>query len=450
MRLRFSILVVGFCAASALLVAQGRDEATDITQWQDGKRAALAITYDDSTINQFRIGLPLMNERGLVGTFFVITSQIPGSSNMPTFVGRPIMDIVRESATVPTSPANVYERTSMLRYLSVIQRAEELAGARIQPGNLASVDAALEKLRATGKTYTVGAVPYELVRSEESTRPPANQPGGLTWDEFRRAAAQGHELANHTVSHARLSDLDDANMSYETDKARDDLRTRMGEKHTYSIEAPFGIRDEKVRQALTRRFELTRNWVSDADGVFMEGIMRGNNKDVGTSARPYVLWERGPVSNTTLEQMTGWIDKSLQHGTWLVLVIHGIEGIGYEPIPKDRVAAYFDYMKAKSDQMWIATYQDGSKYMRERMGSTVTTRRASDGGLVVTVKHSLDPKVYDLPLTARTTVPAAWTNVRVRQGSTTQTVAAKKEGDRTFVQYRVVADGSAVAINEAR
>ena len=68
-----------------MLVAQATP-ATIVTKWQDGKDAALAITYDDSTINQFRIAVPLMNERGLPGTFFVITSQIPGSRHMPTFV----------------------------------------------------------------------------------------------------------------------------------------------------------------------------------------------------------------------------------------------------------------------------------------------------------------------------------------------------------------------------
>src|SRR4051812_24656365 len=96
-----------------LIVASGVAQApqTEITKWPDGKLAAVAITYDDSTINQFRIALPLMNERGLVSTFFVITGQIPGSRRMPTFVGRPIADILRESATVPTSKENVYERT---------------------------------------------------------------------------------------------------------------------------------------------------------------------------------------------------------------------------------------------------------------------------------------------------------------------------------------------------
>src|SRR6476646_10697901 len=104
-------------ALFVLIVASGGAQApqTEITKWPDGKLAAVAITYDDSTINQFRIALPLMNERRLVGTFFVITAKIPGSRNMPTFVGRPIMDILKESATVPANAAHVYERTYVLR-----------------------------------------------------------------------------------------------------------------------------------------------------------------------------------------------------------------------------------------------------------------------------------------------------------------------------------------------
>src|ERR1051326_7904063 len=107
---------------AAALGAQAVGPSTEITKWPDNRQAAVAITYDDSTINQFRIALPLMNERKLVATFFVITGQIPGSKNMPTFVGRPIMDILKESATVPTNKDNAYERASMISYLAEIQR----------------------------------------------------------------------------------------------------------------------------------------------------------------------------------------------------------------------------------------------------------------------------------------------------------------------------------------
>ena len=235
---------------------------TEITKWPDGKLAAAAITYDDSTINQFRVALPLMNERGLVGTFFVITAQIPGSKNMPTFVGRPIMDILKESATVPTSAANVYERTSVLRYLGEIQRNEIVLATRVQPNNFVVVDAVLAKLRESGQTYAVDAIPYTPVRSEEAGRPAAAGPGGLSWDEMRKVASQGHEIANHAVSHARLPSLDEANILYEVDKAKEELSREMGAKHLFSIEAPYGIDDERVRKVLINRFPLTRNWVS--------------------------------------------------------------------------------------------------------------------------------------------------------------------------------------------
>ena len=447
-------LVVCLLASNTV---SGQGPRTTITKWPDGKQAAISLTYDDSTINQFRVALPLMNERGLPATFFVITGQIPGSKYKPTFVGRPIMDILRESATVPTDKNNGFERASMLRYLAVAQTDPTVlaspfrpnsAGAQINKGDFAAIDAALAKLRETGATYAVGAKPYVPVRSEEAGRPNAAQPGGLTWDEFRKAAAQGHEFANHLVSHAHTPGLDEANILYEAEKAREDLREQLGEKHTFSIESAYGIHDERVGKILIPRFPLTRNWVADSD-EFMEGIMRGDSRDPATAKREYMQWQRGPVTATSLEDMKGWVDKSLANGTWLVLVIHGVEGIGYQPVPAERLRAYFDYLKAEEGRLWVATFQDGAKYARERMRSTVTTKQAGDA-IEVTATHTLDRKLYDLPLTARTTVPADWTSVQVRQGGRTQTASVQREGSESYVQYSIAPNGGAVRLQRAK
>src|SRR5947209_17143012 len=99
---------------------------TDITKWQDGKEACISLTFDDSSINQFRIDMPLLNERRIPGTFFVITNGIQGSKNAPAFVGRPMMEIIRESAQIPTNQQNALERLSLLNYLQTVQRAPEL------------------------------------------------------------------------------------------------------------------------------------------------------------------------------------------------------------------------------------------------------------------------------------------------------------------------------------
>jgi peptidoglycan/xylan/chitin deacetylase (PgdA/CDA1 family) len=434
--------------------AWGQEARTEITKWQDGKQAAISLTYDDSTINQFRIALPLMNERGLVGTFFVITGEIPGSRYRATFVGRPIMDILRESEKVPTNKENALERSSMLRYLGEVQRVEVVlknfrpnsAGGQIAKGIFEPIDATLAALRQTGETYAVGTKPDVPVRSQESGRPPASGTGGLTWDEFRRYAAQGHEFANHLVSHAHTPGLDEPNILYEAEKAREDLREQLGEKHTFSIESAYGIHDERVGRILIPRFPLTRNWVSDD---FMDEILRGDSRDPSQLVKPYVQWQRGPGTKTTLEEMTGWVETSLASGTWLVLVIHGIEGIGYQPIPADRVRAYFDYLKGREDRLWIATFQDAAKYARERMKSTVKARQ-SGSTIEVDLTHSLDPKLYDLPLTARTAVPASWTAVQFRQGNQTRRVPVQRQGDESYVMYRIVPNGGVARLTQVK
>ena len=147
----------------SLVSVSAQEPRTEITKWQDGKLAAVSITFDDSTINQFRIALPMLNERSLPATFFVITGEIPGSEYRPTFVGRPIMEIIRESAKVPTNRDNAYERSSMLRYLGEIQRVEIVlknfrpnsAGALIDKGQFAEFDKVLAMLRETGETYAI-------------------------------------------------------------------------------------------------------------------------------------------------------------------------------------------------------------------------------------------------------------------------------------------------------
>ena len=79
------------------------------------------------------------------------------------------------------------------------------------------------------------------------------------------------------------------------------------------------------------------------------------------------------------------------------------------------------------------------------MKSTVTTRRAGDA-IEVSATHSLDPKLYDLPLTARTTVPPGWTSVQVTQGTVTQKLPVQREGQNSYVMYRVAPNGGLVRL----
>src|SRR6267142_1024054 len=92
---------------------------TEITKWQFGKTGAISITLDDASINQFRQALPIMDTLGLKATFFIIIAQVRNSVIRPQFIGRPIEDIVRETAATPTNQGNFFERASALRFTGI-------------------------------------------------------------------------------------------------------------------------------------------------------------------------------------------------------------------------------------------------------------------------------------------------------------------------------------------
>lgn len=87
--------------------------------------------------------------------------------------------------------------------------------------------------------------------------------------------------------------------------------------------------------------------------------------------------------------------------------------------------------------------------MRERMKSKVDTK-PNGQAIDVTVTHALNPKLYDLPLTARTTVPAQWTSAQFTQGKDTQKVPVRKDAGGSFVQYRITPNAGAARIARAQ
>src|SRR6059058_5845722 len=94
--------------------AVGQFGKTEITKWQYGKNGAVSLTYDDGSINQFRVAVPIMDSFALPATFFIITGDIPGSRYHGTFIGRPTKAIIAETANIPTNKDNFFERASAI------------------------------------------------------------------------------------------------------------------------------------------------------------------------------------------------------------------------------------------------------------------------------------------------------------------------------------------------
>jgi hypothetical protein len=169
---------------------------------------------------------------------------------------------------------------------------------------------------------------------------------------------------------------------------------------------------------------------------FLLELNRSSRETPVNQSIEYVQWQRGATTKTPLPMMKAWVDTTaVQKNIWLVLVIHGIDGIGWEALTSESVDEYFRYIKSKENDLWIATFGDVARYMRERMNSEVKSSE-NKGKITVTLTNSLDKSMYDLPLTLKTVVRPEWKEVIVKQGNESTSILTQKDGNITFVQYQ--------------
>jgi peptidoglycan/xylan/chitin deacetylase (PgdA/CDA1 family) len=430
------VILISGCTTNKTPVGQ-----TSITEWQGGKTGAVSITYDDGIRTQFSAVLPIMEQMHLPGTFFVITGPIIGSHYPSKFIGRPIKDIISSTAKTPTDSDNFFERASAARYLgykgslAYYDRADDYYESGKKDKAYKLMDTLYQKVRS-------GALPHGYDTSMEI----ANEIG-LSWDTLKAYASRGYEIASHTITHEHLAIMNTANMMYELRGSQQDILEHLGPKYTFSAEVPFGIDDPRVMKAALPVYPALRNLMPEP---YMTEINRGDPAQPGASDKEYVQWQRGPVSKTSLNKMESWVDTTLAHNNiWLVLVIHGIDGVGWEPLTHQVVQQYFQFIKDHENKLWVATFQDAAKYMRERMTANLNTQTNNDT-VTISLRDSLDNTVYDVPLTLKTYIPHNWTGAQIQQGNSTQQVKTMADDKGNYVLYNALPNATPIVISEEK
>ena len=436
MKKLFTVLI---CAALVAGCDRGPVGETEITKWQYDKRGAVSITYDDGTVNQFRVAVPIMNRLGLPGTFYINTGTLPGSTYTGKFIGRPIAEIIEEARTVPTGIDNIFERASASRFIPV-EGADDYfsrAGARIDAGRIEEAYAIMDDFYAKvfgGKLKGAKITPA----GGEGEAP-------LTWDMVRTYTAEGHEFSSHMVTHPYVSALDEENMLYELEKSRLEIRDRVDVRSTIAAECPYGTNDDRAMGYAMGVYPVLRNRMA-LD--YMLEIHRGYPTSPVNPDYEYVQWQRGIVTRTTLDEMKEWVDVvAAQQNAWLVLVIHGVDGIGWEAMTGDDMDAYFSYIAAEDD-LWVATFGDAARYVRERMEATVRSVRKGRR-VIVSLDHPLDKTLFDLPLTLKTRVDPDWEQVCVRQGEVSATLEVSLDDKGAYVVYQALPGAGDIELTES-
>lgn len=390
--------------------------------WPDDKTGAISVTYDDGIINQFTIAKPIMDSLKLPATFYIITGKVEGSGK-GKFIGRDPEEIIAETAAMKTDATNFFERASLIAFTGTTE-AEDYharAGSLFESGRVdeahALLDEGYEKIR-TDQMVDTGEVIFHN-NAEDTT----------TWEQYRSYAAQGHEIASHTVTHPRLAVLDEVNMLYELEQSKADLLKFMGEESIFSAEGPYGTENERVMDYAYEIYPSLRNRMPE---TWLGEINRQSDVPPGSLDKEYVQWQRGIFTRHSFEDMKSWIDTTLAHDNiWLVLVIHGVEDFGWEPKTEAELRAYFEFMNSTRDDVWIETFRDVTKYVRARKNTEIASSM-ENGKINISLTSDLDPEIYSVPLTIKTYIPEDWSQAKTEDQAN---LKIKEDGQGKYVLF---------------
>lgn len=432
------ILIFGLILIySCNIEKEGNIGQTIITKWQGDKRSAVSITYDDGIINQFTVAKPIMDKFKMPGTFYIITGKIDGSEK-GKFIGRPKEKIIEETKYSKTNENNFFERASLIAFTGTTEAIDfhSRAGSLYEAGNR------LEAYKILDEGYS--KIRRGKIKNLNEAILHDNVIDTTTWQDLKNYAKEGHEIASHTVTHARLAVLDEKNLLYELEQSKKDIGHFLGEKYTFSAECPYGTENERVMEYAHKLYPSLRNRMPE---LYLEEINRGSDKKPEESKKEYVQWQRGPLTNTEMDKMKEWVDTILIHDNiWLVLVFHGVDGVGWEPKTGEELEDYFKYINDRKEQIWTATFADVTKYIRERK-STKIEIELKEERIKLHISSNLDPNVYDVPITLKTYVPKSWKNVAINKDD----VIYKTQTDTlgSYVTYSVMPNERDLVLEEA-
>ena len=179
---------------------------------------------------------------------------------------------------------------------------------------------------------------------------------------------------------------------------------------------------------------------------FLEELDRASHKSAVNPDKEYVQWQRGPLTATTMATMKAWVDTTLsENNIWLVLVFHGVDGIGWQAKTGAELRTYYEYIKSKEDNLWIATFGDVAKYMRERMNSQLKSEN-DENGISISLVSNLD-SMYDIPLTLKTYINRSADKLTIKQGDKNLEFKKGEDEKGTFILYHASPNAEPVKIS---
>jgi len=225
------------------------------------------------------------------------------------------------------------------------------------------------------------------------------------WNNLRDAAAQGHEVASHTVTHPYLNQLTLTDQQAELKNSQDAINAQVTGYKCITIAYPYCVHGN---DSLCREYYIAAR--------ACQGNIESKNPHNFLNISSIICGSQGSVK--TAADFNSRANSAANSKGWWVYLIHGIDNAsdGWSPTSSTELRASLEYLDANRNKFWVATFVNVVRYIIERNAASVTELSVQENSITVQVTDTLDNEIYDFPITIRRRLPTGWLSATVAQG----------------------------------
>jgi peptidoglycan/xylan/chitin deacetylase (PgdA/CDA1 family) len=265
------------------------------------------------------------------------------------------------------------------------------------------------------------------------------------WATWRSVASLGHEIGSHTVTHADLTTLRGNNPKSQLSESQATIDQNIPSQSCISFAYPYGDTDQSV-QAHAKKYYVAARVAGPGGGSVLNHYTAGS--DMYGSWQPIDFYNVGaqgvdvsipPTAPPDYVYLGTILDVAVSRHAWAVFYFHEVQDSG----------AFGNFLGlVYTRNVWVDTFGNISRYMKERLSSGVQVLNDTSSSITlkISMEGSLKGGTYNVPLTLRSTVPVSWIKVKVQQGSSIQIFTPVLEGSDSVVYYDAVPNGSQITL----
>ncbi|MFH1196954.1 MAG: polysaccharide deacetylase family protein [bacterium] len=254
------------------------------------------------------------------------------------------------------------------------------------------------------------------------------------WNGLKQAAANGHEVASHTVTHPYLNQITEEQQTTEQMDSYNAINTNIPNQSGQTFAYPYCVIGNK---------EITKQYYFGARGC--QGFVEQKTPTDIMNISSIICGSEGSVK--TVDNFKYYSDQAVTKNGLCVYLLHGVDNDGgWSSTESPVIRGHLEYLKANENKFWVETFGNIIRYIKERNSATVIETSVTENLITIMVTDTLDNAIFNYPVTIRRPLPDDWLGCDVAQNGSAVTAKFIDINSIRYVMFDAVPDAGEIQL----